>query len=858
MTTYNISKLILLFAFILNLAACSDSGPEQSVQLEQSELYKLAPLNQPAVKLISKNSNSNNVSPSKGLLLPDIDVLNTKKNNLIFDLYYTSSNNHDNYQSLGQGWRHSYVKQIDPQRSKNITIQSKTYDSLEQACLQGWNDIKTVYYQGLLNLSHAEYNVNDKLCVIKNKEGRIQTNLIIWDEDNLPKSKTKQLSLPDGNTLLFTKKADNTKLWEPVNGTVSQLIELENGWKYQDQNDVVEYYNKDGYLSNIDTYGNVTQIDYNEKNWPVSIMNKATNQSISLNYDGDGRLWSIKNNLNDKTLNIYFEKDYLDTFELGGKIEKNYQYNKGALSKRVITTPLNEVTTNFKYDRQGRLVNKKTTSNSNRVNKKATIQSASTTVSTQAIANEINFVYEANKIIVSDQDGQEAKFTIDLINGKEVVTDKEVDGVIQKFEFNEDGNLTQVASIDAAIQANNKSTIASATSLPKSNTYQVNLSYNPKKQLNNLQITSKQKNKSTKKQASSNKNTTFSAEYLYQDNRFNRPTFKKIKDDLEIIEFNANAQVAKSIHAKLNSNNKATALSASTPKPTDYQVINSIKYDYNDKGQIKKIQQKNKITEFSYKDNGRLDTILLPNGKVIKKQPFKQSSLQQYDDIKVTAQSLSETQKNNLPKIGADGVTTRFIGGAAPTLKGLLTGEGEIPVKNYFDRKQYKGDTTYDVHNSFNFFEGLTIFQNISKGEKTILIGHSWGADEILDYGDFQPVDLAVTVDPVGFIFSMGFRVNTHINVTADPGFPMSISLKRFKICRCCCGGCCTLYGWVPVPKLNWNFSDWIAFAGLKYVYYFQNANLYADDGFTYSGHHEDFEKMLKMVGERYPSIGIR
>jgi hypothetical protein len=58
--------------------------------------------------------------------------------------------------------------------------------------------------------------------------------------------------------------------------------------------------------------------------------------------------------------------------------------------------------------------------------------------------------------------------------------------------------------------------------------------------------------------------------------------------------------------------------------------------------------------------------------------------------------------------------------------------------------------------------------------------------------------------------------------------------------------------------KINWNFSDWIAFAGLKYVYYFQNANLYADDGFTYSGHHEDFEKMLDMVGERYPSIGIR
>jgi hypothetical protein len=680
--------------------------------------------------------------------------------------------------------------------------------------------------------------------------------------------------LPDGNTLLFTKKVDNTKLWEPVNGTVSQLIELEDGWEYQDKNDVVEYYNKDGYLSHIDTYGNITQINYNQQNLPVSIMNKATNQSISLNYDGDGRLWSIKNDLNDKTLNVYFEKDYLDTLELEGNIEKNYQYNKGALSnnngalsKRVITTPQNEITTNFKYDNQVRLVHQKTTSNSTRVNQKATIQSASPTAQQQEIdtgdiqsnANEANFVYEENKIIAIDQDGQKAKFTVDLVNGKEVITEKEVDGVIQKFEFNEDGNLTQVASIGTAKQANIKSTIASATSLPKSNnTYQVNLSYNPKKQLSNAQITFKQKNQSTKKQASSNKNTTFSVEYLYQDKRFNRSTFKKIEDDLEIIEFNANGQVTKSIHAKLNSNNKATALSASTPKPTDYQVINSIKYDYNDKGQIKKIQQKNKITEFSYKDNGRLDTILLPNGKLIKKQPFKQSSLQQYDDIKVTAQSLSQTQKNNLPKIGADGVTTRFIGGAAPTLKGLLTGEGEIPVKNYFDRKQYKGDTTYDVHNSFNFFEGLTIFQNISKGEKTILIGHSWGADEILDYGDFQPVDLAVTVDPVGFIFSMGFRVNTHINVTADPGFPMSISLKRFKICRCCCGGCCTLYGWAPVPKLNWNFSDWIAFAGLKYVYYFQNANLYADDGFTYNGHHEDFEKMLKMVGERYPSIGIR
>jgi hypothetical protein len=250
----------------------------------------------------------------------------------------------------------------------------------------------------------------------------------------------------------------------------------------------------------------------------------------------------------------------------------------------------------------------------------------------------------------------------------------------------------------------------------------------------------------------------------------------------------------------------------------------------------------------------------LPNGNLIQKQAFKQSSLKQHDDIKTkaTAQSLSQTQKNNLPKIGSD-VTTLFVGGAAPSLNGILTGEGEIPVKNYFDRGGYEdnGIAKYTTHKSYSTGEGLSVFHDISNGKRTILIGHSWGADEILDYGDVRPVDLAITIDPVGFIASWGYKINTHINVTADPGPKWAMSWQRFKICKCCCWGCCNIYGWYPKIN-NWDFSDWIAFSGLKYSNYFSMGNEVADDGLIYKGHHEEFENMLNMVKDRYPSIGLK
>jgi len=71
--------------------------------------YFISPLVQEFDGIVSTGKSSVSSNPSKGLVFPDMDVLNTEVDGLEFDLYYSSTGNYDGATALGNGWRHSYM-----------------------------------------------------------------------------------------------------------------------------------------------------------------------------------------------------------------------------------------------------------------------------------------------------------------------------------------------------------------------------------------------------------------------------------------------------------------------------------------------------------------------------------------------------------------------------------------------------------------------------------------------------------------------------------------------------------------------------------------------------------------------------
>jgi len=823
--------------------------------------YFLSPLVQESESIVTTGKSSVSSNPSKGLVFPDMDVLNTEVDGLEFDLYYSSTGNHDGATALGNGWRHSYMRYLDPQLSNEPSqIKSQAYASAEQACLNGWSDIKDQYYSGGLSESRSTYDEVNQLCVIKDQKGAVKTQFVIWDDNANVVSQVKRLTRENGKTLLLVKSTDADDVWVPLSGGVAKLTHFNGEWLYQDKNDNIEYYNSDGQLIKIDRQGVETVVEYNKSHFPVKIVNQSTHQFVNFDYSDDGRVWSIENGNTGKSVSIYFDvNNNLETVDLEGSIQKNYQYNvDGLLVQRYAVTPKGDFITHFEYDIDGRLIAQKN-SEKNVVRKKSVTQVKQVSDNATPPADieitldqipadtQVNFDYQSNQLIATDQNGDLSTFTYDLINSKDLVIKKETGGVVQEFNYDAEGNLTQVQS-----QVASGVTSKALSAQDAENNYQVDLAYNNRNQLIRAEVSSKGLGgKSSDVQRANNNH--YVVEYGYQDSRWNRSTLKKVGDRLEILELNQKGQVKAAYKAKLNSSGlKNRSLKSLTS--SDYKTTSRIEYNYDATAHLKSVNDNGKQYQLNYKSNGKLKSIVLPSGQKVLRNRLKPSQKSLHDVVDKN-KALTQAQVNALPTIGGASVATVFVGGG---------GDSWINhTVEYYEGNNY--GTVSDVNyapwweiDNLRVLGGVTSLSDFDNKNGTILIGHSWGGDAALEYADWNPVDLVVSIDPVGHVYNVGWRAKTHINVIADPGAPFSVTWQRIRVCCCCCWGCCSSYVWVPKISYNWNRSDWIAHWGGKYTGYFWFPRWGGtDDNIIYHGHHNEFVGMLSRVGVAYSRIGF-
>jgi len=837
----------------------------------------LAPLNKPSKTLTGQQNRDKSIS-SKGLVLPEQDVLNTEEDGLVFDLFYSSKQERSG--SLGKGWQHSYTQKLTTSRNlSNASLKSSSYIKADQACLDGWDEIKESYYNGLLKNSLASYSAENKLCEIKKPNSDIlQTSLLIWQDNNQLASNAKVINLPTGESLVFIQNQTEKGTWQALGNPLKTLTKADTGWIYQDQQDKLEHFNLQGLLTKIVQQGIETKLTYNDDQQLTDIAMPISNQHIKIEYGNDDKIFTITNTLTDKQISLFFDdQKRLATTELAGTLSKEYSYNKNnLLTKNSMLAKGNRIATVYEYNNDNNLISENTQLEkkpSNKI-KSANNNDDDNTVIELTSADEIptefksNYKYEDQKLVISNnQQEEEIAITSELINNDEIVTEKETEKSKQTFDYDEDGNLIKVTNLDKDGTLTTSEVNKSDTDThEKSDNFIAEMSYNDQGQMITSEVftensgttdtadtTNKTKEVKTRSVNGKKLTSMFKAEYAYQDNRWNRATAKKIDDNIEFMAFNEKGQVASITTAKVTTTAKSTKstrqLKLKNLQPSDYQIINATSFTYNDLGLIKSTKNQGKTTKFTYHKNGKLASTILPNGKEIKKLAFKPSQYQQHDDAK--QKSLSSYQKNKLPSIKNSNTATVFVGGFGDSWWGNT-------VKGYESKFKPNLDIQYAPWWDLQFeIEERKQFRGKSK---KVIVGHSWGADSALSYGQYidrNDLDLIVTTDPVGWGFNMGGNA-TWINAWADPGPAFSVTWHKFRICKCCCWGCCKAYGWYPRFQDNWNTGDWVAYYGGKYsTWHRWLVNHYADDSIKHKGHHDHFEKMLKKVDAKYENIDL-
>ena len=812
------------------------------------------------------------------------DILGSEEAGLNFDIYYTSGADHDNYQALGSGWRHSYVRQLDPKLTDmEAELQAPRYTDAEQACNLGWEDIKASYYNGMLAQHQATYDSSSGLCVVSDAGGIIKARLGMWNEDNNLLGDIRRLSRPDGTTILLLPDSEETDTWRPINSGTAKLGVNADGWSFQDEADNIEYYNASGWLTAIDQHGAVIEILYNDSGQQSEIRSLVTGQYVTFTYDHNGQMYTITNGDGEKELEIYFTaEDQLSGLEIAGTFQEDYHYNEdGLLSKRIIDSIKAIVNEDYWYDASGRLLdsNIQVSMVNSEVNEQLAVASnqsdagqaidADTNSSDALVDDEdilpeqsaASFRYEGNNtIVVSDDAGNEERYTYDVINDKEIVTAKSSsDGVQQNFEYDELGNLIAVSS--SATEANASITASTASNASDSFAsdwnYRVEMSYNAHNQMVRAALFSAPANQISASAAMVRAVAPdFVAEYAYADSRWNKPTAQLIDDNLQLMTYNSQGQVQSVSEAQLlKSNHQAQSAGGGTPTlanltATNYEIISSQELSYNNKGQLVELRKDDESFSFNYHDDGDLAATILPNGEIITKQPLEIAGEEQPGN-QMAPMGLSSHHVSRLPSIGTPslGTATLFVGGAGDP------GGGRGSVKYY----EGGYDSKLDVHYSPWETTSQQAKDHLQNRNKSIIIGHSWGADTSLAYADNNYVDLLISVDPVGFSMDYGMRAYTHINVTADPGLPFTITWARKRICKCCCWRCCKrIYIWYPRIKHNWDTSDWIAYFGGKYSNYFHYRYVLGNDNIIYRGHHGEFVNMIDAVKKRYSNNPIK
>lgn len=216
---------------------------------------------------------------------------------LTFNRYYHSQNSHDQFDSFGFFWRHNFSSRIEkneyPHRyAEKVGKQSSYYSSEIEACENGWGQIKTEAYRGLLSTAVAAYH--EGVCQLKINEN-VKANLTIEPTVGVPignRNNTKLITLTRSDGTVF-KFRQQLGIWVNLENVPVKLTNITTGWQYTDLDNTVALYNVDGKITSSTTIqGRTTTYSYH-KNGSLDTVTDPNGRSLVFTYDSSNLITSV-------------------------------------------------------------------------------------------------------------------------------------------------------------------------------------------------------------------------------------------------------------------------------------------------------------------------------------------------------------------------------------------------------------------------------------------------------------------------------------------------------------------------------------------------------------------------------------
>ena len=232
-------------------------------------------------------------------------------------------------QSLGN-FTHNFDKRINPPLDyAKEPLASARYDTAQESCESGWEDLAPRVYLGKLAQAQAVYDASKEICDIY-ENGEIKASMLIKDASKkaLASNALRLLKNPDGTELLFFK--DSVGIWGNVSHAPIEFKESAEGYSLTLANDTVESYDKSGKLTSITNAAQNLTLVYDDKG-RLSTLTNSFNQSITLNYDANSSLLTELTSYDGTKVSYsYDENHHLVKVTYPDASTKTYEYNSDA------------------------------------------------------------------------------------------------------------------------------------------------------------------------------------------------------------------------------------------------------------------------------------------------------------------------------------------------------------------------------------------------------------------------------------------------------------------------------------------------------------------------------------------------
>ncbi len=305
------------------------------------------------------------------------DYSSASRNGITFKRNYLSQNNNPN--QFTSNWQHSYrsvmntvssrLTPLKTARANKVGLQQSGYHpTADDACIEGWQEIKEKAFRGLLSFAQAEYADGD-LCYVK-QDGEIVATLTIHSSGKVDSGNPITTRLihriikSDGSQYLFQQQGTE---WKDQDHLEASLVSQDANWLLTDAKDNQELFDEQGRLIQMtNRQGQVTHLQHDltvaeggdDKSETLDKVTGPFGRSLTFSYqDSDGKLASV--NTPDGLIQYSYDtaENLTEVTYPDGKTE-TYHYENTAFPHHLtgITDEKGNRFATWDYDDQGRAI----------------------------------------------------------------------------------------------------------------------------------------------------------------------------------------------------------------------------------------------------------------------------------------------------------------------------------------------------------------------------------------------------------------------------------------------------------------------------------------------------------------------